>query len=151
MRHTMPPLHEGGAALKARLHQAQDGPQQPRGQMRSLLASRHAHTRPDVARLLGGQRHTSSRGLASSAAGGLDALLATYVPAGNPVSLAPTVRASREQALRRPEGFASEEARRPWGPRPHGVEVTDQTLYTLVRPRVHATRTVARPRHTQKP
>jgi hypothetical protein len=37
----------------------------------------------------------------------LDALLATYIPAGKPVSLAPAVLASLEQALRRPAGFAS--------------------------------------------
>jgi transposase len=53
-----------------------------------LLASRQAHTRQDVARLLGVHRNTISRWLARYATGGLDALLATYVPAGKPVSLA---------------------------------------------------------------
>ena len=40
----------------------------------------------------------------------LDALLATYVPAGKPISLAPAVLASLKQALHGREGFASYEA-----------------------------------------
>jgi len=77
-------------------------------------------------------------------------LLATYVPRGRPVSLAPEVLASLEQALRRPAGFASYEARRQWVRRTPGVEVTDKTLYTLVRTRFRATLKVPRPSHTQK-
>lgn len=50
-------------------------------------------------------------------------MLPTYVPVGKPVSLAPVVLASLEQALRRPEGFASYEALRQWVRRTHGVEV----------------------------
>ena len=70
---------------------------------------------------------------------------------GQPASLAPAVLASLENALHRPEGFASSEALRHWVRQTHGVEVTDKTLYTLVRGRFKATRRVARPRHTQKP
>jgi hypothetical protein len=51
-----------------------------------------------------------SRWLAWYATGGLAALLATYIPVSKPVSLAPAVRPSLEQALHRPEGFASYEA-----------------------------------------
>jgi len=65
-----------------------------------------------VAHRLGGHRHTSGRWLASYAAGGLDALLATDVPAGKPVSLTPAVLASLKQALQRPEGVAAYAARR---------------------------------------
>jgi hypothetical protein len=82
--------------------------------------------------------------------GGLDALLATYSPAGTPVSLAPAVLASLEQALRRPEGFASYEALRQWVRHTHGVEVKDKTLYTLVRTRFKTKLKVARPSHTKK-
>jgi hypothetical protein len=52
-----------------------------------LLASGQAHTRQDVARLLGAHRNTISRGLALYATGDLAALLATDIPAGKPVSL----------------------------------------------------------------
>jgi putative transposase len=77
-------------------------------------------------------------------------LLATYVPQGKPVSLAPAVLASLEQALRRPGGFASYEALRQWVRRTHGVEVKYKTLYTLVRTRFRAKLKVPRPSHTKK-
>jgi transposase len=116
-----------------------------------LLVTRQAQDRQDVARLLGIHRNTRGRWQARYAAGGLEALLATYIPTGTPVSLAPAVLASLEQALRRPAGFASDEARRQWGRQTPGVEVTDKTLYTLVRARVKAERKAARPRHTPQP
>jgi hypothetical protein len=61
----------------------------------------------EVARLPGVHRNTISRWLARCAVGGLDTLLATYIPAGKPVSLAPDVLASLEQALRGRGSFAS--------------------------------------------
>ena len=150
MRNPIPPIPEEVAALKERLQHAHDGHKKPRLQMLYLLASGQAHTRQDVARLLGVHRHTISHWLAIYAAGGLEALLATYIPPGKPVSLAPEVLASLEQALRRPEGFASYEALRQWVRRTHGVEVKDKTLYTLVRTRFHAKLKVPRPSHTKK-
>jgi transposase len=96
-------------------------------------------------------RNTVGRWLALYAAGGLAALLATYIPAGKPVSLAPDVLASLEQALRRPEGFASYEALRRWVARTHGVQIKYKTLYTLVRTRFRAKLKVPRPSHTKKP
>ena len=102
-----------------------------------------------MARLLGVHRNTIGRWLARSAAGGLDAVLATHRPPGQPVSLAPAVLASLEQALRRPEGFASYEALRPWVRQTPGVEVKDKPLDTLVRTRFKAKLKVARPSHTK--
>jgi hypothetical protein len=151
MRNAMPPIHAAVAALKERLQHAHDGRQKPRLQRLSMLARGPAHTRQDVARLLGVHRHTMSLWLALSAIGGLEALRAPYTPAGQPVSRAPAVLASLEQALRRPEGFASYEALRPWVRQTHGVEVTYKTLYTLVRTRFKTKLTVARPSHTTKP
>ena len=116
-----------------------------------LLASGQAHSRQEVAPLLGVHRNTISRWLALYAAGGLEAILATYVPAGKPVSLAPHVLASLEQALHRPDGFASYEALRQWVRRAHGVEVKYKTLYTIVRTRFKAKLKVARPTQTKKP
>jgi transposase len=150
MRHPIPPIPEAAAALKGHLHHERDGQKKPRLQMLYLLASGQAHTRQDVARLLGVHRNTVSHWLAVYAAGGLTALLAPYVPQGKPVSLAPSVLASLAQALRRPEGFASYEALRQWVPRTHGVEVKYKTLYTLVRTRFRAKLKVPRPSHTKK-
>jgi transposase len=150
MRNPVPPLPEAVTALKERLQHEHDGRKKPRLQMLYLLASGQARTRQDVARLLGVHRNTIGHWLALYESGGLAALLATYVPQGKPVSLAPAVLASLEQALRRPGGFASYEALRQWGRRAHGVEVKDKTLYTLVRTRFRAKRKVPRPSHTQK-
>lgn len=120
MRNAMPPIHEEVTALKEHLQHEHDGRQKPRLQMLYLLASGQTHTRQDVARLLGVHRNTVSRWLALYAVGGLAALRATHPPAGKPVSLAPVVLASLEQALRRPAGFASYEALCQWCGRPTG-------------------------------
>ena len=56
-----------------------------------MLASRQVHTGQDVSRLLGVHRNTRSRWLALHATGGVETLLATYIPADRPVSLAPAV------------------------------------------------------------
>jgi hypothetical protein len=61
------------------------------------------------------------------------------------------VLASLEEAIHRPEGFASYEALRQWVRRTHGVEVKDKTLSTLVRVRCKAKLKVARPSHTKNP
>jgi hypothetical protein len=150
MRTAVPPLTAQADDLKHRLQREPDGHKKPRLQTLSLLASGQAHTRQDVAPLLGVHRHTVGRWLAIYAAGGLPALLATYVPAGKPVSLTPDVLASLAQALHRAEGCASYEALRPWLRQTHSMEVKDTRLYTLVRVRFKAKRNVARPSHTKK-
>lgn len=107
MRTAIPPITDHADDLRHRLQREHSGHKKPRLQMLYLLASGQARTRQDVAHLLGVHRNTIGRWLAIYASGGLGALLATYVPAGKPVSLAPAVLASLEQALRRPAGFAS--------------------------------------------
>ncbi len=118
--------------------------------MLSLLASGQAPTRQGVAHLLGVHRHTTGRWLAIYASGGLGASLATYVPAGKPLSLAPAVLASLEQAPRRPAGFASYEALRRWARQTPGVEGKDQDALHIVRTRFRAKLKVPRPSHTRK-
>jgi hypothetical protein len=134
MRHPMPPIGADEATLRERLQREQDGHRKPRLQRLSLRVTRQAQDRQDGARLLGVHRHPIGRWLARDAAGGLDAVLATHRPPGTRVSLAPEVLASLAQALHRPEGFASDAARRHW-----------------VRVRFQAKLNVARPRHTKKP
>ena len=68
----------------------------------------------------------------------------------NLISLAPGVLASLEQALHRPDGFASYEALRRWVRQTHGVEVKYKTLYRIVRTRFRAKLKVPRPSHTKK-
>jgi transposase len=151
MRNAIPPIPEAVATLQERLRHEHDGHQKPRGQMLDRLARRQAPTRQDAARLLGVHRHTIGRWLARDAAGGMDALLATDVPAGQPVSRAPAGLARLAQALRQPEGCASDEALRQWGHQTQGVEVKDQTLDTIVRTRFRPKLTGPRPSHTKTP
>jgi transposase len=104
-----------------------------------------------VAQLLGVHRHTLGDWLARYEAGGLDALLALYVPAGQPLSLPPEVLAALEQVLRQPTGFASDEALRQGIKQTHHLDVNDHTLDTIVRTRFNAKLKVPRPSHTKKP
>jgi hypothetical protein len=150
MRKAIPRITDHADDLKHRLQREHDGHQKPRLRMLYLLASGRAQTRQDVPHLLGVHRHAIGHWLALYAAGGLDALLATYAPTGKLVSLAPYVLASLERALRRPEGFASYEALRQWMRQTHGVEVKYTTLYSLVRTRFRAKLKVPRPSHTKK-
>lgn len=150
MRNPVPPIREEEPTRKERLQREYDGQKKPRLQMLYLLVTRQAQDRQGVARLLGVHRNTISRWLALYAAGGLEALLAIYIPAGKRVSRAPAGLAGLEQALQHPEGFASYEALRQWLRRTHGVDVKDKTLYTMVRTRFQAKLKVPRPSHTKK-
>jgi transposase len=150
MRNALPVISEDTETLKQLLQREHDGRKKPRLQMLYLLASGQAQTRRDVAQLLGVHRNTIGHWLALYETGGLEALLKVYVPAGKPVSLAPAVLASLEQALQEPAGFASYEALRQWVKQTHHVEVNYHTLYTIVRTRFRAKLKVPRPSHTKK-
>jgi transposase len=115
-----------------------------------LLASGQAHTRQEVAQLLGLSRNTIGRWLTTYHTGGLAALLDIYVPAGKAVSLAPSVLVSLQQALQQPQGFASYKDLQQWLAQTHGVQVKYKTLYSLVRKRFHTKLKVPRPSHTKK-
>jgi transposase len=151
MRKALPVITEAVENLKQRLQHEHNGRKKPRLQMLYLLASGQAQTRQDGAQLLGVHRNTIGHWLAIYETGGLEALLEVDVPAGKPVSLAPAVLASLEQALQAPAGFASYEALRQWVQQTHHVEVNYHTLYTVVRTRFRAKLKGPRPSHTKNP
>jgi transposase len=64
MRTALPPITDHADDLKGRLQREHDGHRKPRLQMLYLLASGQAHTRQDVAQLLGVHRNTIGRWLA---------------------------------------------------------------------------------------
>ncbi len=150
MYRDIPPIREPVAELKQCLQHEHHGRKKPRLQMLYLLASGQAHSRQEVAQLLGLSRNTIGRWLATYEAGGLATLLEIYVPAGKAPSLAPPVLSSLEQALHQPTGFASSKELQQWLAQTHGVEVKYKTLYTIVRKRFHTKLKVPRPSHTQK-
>jgi len=96
-------------------------------------------------------RNTIGHWLASDEVGGLETLLAVYVPAGKPCSRPPDVLAALAQALRQPAGLASDEALRQWVRQTSQRQVNDHTLYTIVRTRLKAQLQVPRPSHTNNP
>jgi transposase len=151
MRKALPVIIEDVDTLKQHLQREHDGRKKPRLQMLYWLASGQAQTRLDVAQLLGVHRNTIGHWLARYEAGGLDALLDVYVPAGKPLSIPPDVLAALEEALRQPAGFASYEALRQWVKQVHHLDVNYHTLYTIVRTRFNAKLKVPRPGHTKKP
>jgi transposase len=151
MRKAFPVITEAAEVLKQRLQREHHGRKKPRLQMLYLLASGQAHTRQDVAQLLGVHRHTIGHWLALYEAGGLDALLDLYMPAGKPLSLPLDVLAALEQALRQPAGFASYEALRQWVKHTHQLDVNYHTLSSIVRTKFKAKLKVPRPSHTKKP
>ena len=150
MYRDIPPILEPVAELKQRLQHEHHGRKKPRLQMLYLLASGQAHTRQEVAQLLGLSRNTIGRWLTTYHTGGLAALLDIYVPAGKAVSLAPSVLVSLQQALQQPHGFASYKELQHWLAQTHGVEVKYKTLYTIVRKRFHTKLKVPRPSHTKQ-
>jgi hypothetical protein len=94
MRNPLPIFHGDTASLKQRIQQEHDGHKKPRLQMLYWLASGPAQTRQNVAQFLEVHRHTIGHWRAIDATGGLAALLAVSVPAGNPVSLPRSGRSS---------------------------------------------------------
>ena len=150
MYRTMPHIAEPVDELKQRLQREHDGRKKPRVQMLYLVVSGQAHTRQDLAQLLGLSRTTVSRWLVRYQTGGVAALLDIYVPAGKPSSLSADILASIEQALHQPEGFASYHDLQQWVEQTHGVRVKYKTLYTMVRTRFKTKLKVPRPSHTKK-
>jgi transposase len=150
MRKALPVISEDVETLKQRLQREHHGRRKPRLQMLYLLASGQVQTRRDMACLLGVHRNTIGHWLALYEAGGLDALLALYVPAGKPLSLPPDVLVALEQALRQPAGFTSYEAVRQWIKQCYQLDVNYHTLYTIIRTRFKAKLKVPRPSHTKK-
>jgi len=150
MRKALPVITEDVEHLKQCVQREHDGRKKPRLQMLYWLANGQAQTRQEVAQLLGVHRNTVGHGLARYEAGGLEALLTLYVPAGKPLSLPPDVLAAIEQALRQPAGFASYEELRQWVRQTHHLEVNYHTLYTIVRTRFNAKLKIPRPSHTKK-
>jgi transposase len=131
-------LHERDSRKRQRLH------------MLYLLASgqvtRHSHLAP----LLGRNRSTISSWLSLYEHGGLDALLAIYIPQGKPPALSPDQLDHLKQRLEQPDGFASYGEVQQWIADTFGVQMGYHAVHTLVHDKLNARPKVARPRHEKK-
>ena len=114
MNKALPVIHESADELKDRLAHERHPVKRQRLHALYLLASGQARFRSEVAQLLALDRNTVGRWLTRYSHGGLDALLALYVPAGKAPALHPAQLAQLQQRLQQPEGFASYEAARQW-------------------------------------
>ncbi len=150
MRKPIPPIHQSAEELKQRCKAARHPAKQQRLHALYLLASGQARSRQEVATLLGVDRNTVGRWLATYERGGLSALLAVYIPAGKRKPLTPEQLAQLQQALAQPHGFASYGAIRQWIADTFGVQLTYNAVHKLVRYKLRATLKVPRPSHIKQ-
>jgi transposase len=150
MRKALPTIRESADDLKHLLKQEHHPARQQRLHGLYLLASGHARSRQEVATLLGVDRNTVGRWLATYERGGLVALLAVYIPAGKRKPLTPDQLAQLQQALGQPHGFASYGAIRQWIADTFGVQLSYNAVHKLVRYKLRAKLKVPRPSHIKK-
>jgi transposase len=151
MNKTMPVIRESVDELKRLLKQERHHVKHQRLQMLYLVASSQARFRTELAPLLGVDRSTIGRWLAGYETGGLEALLAVYIPAGKKPPLSAGQLAQLQQALQRPEGFASYGEIQRWIATELGVELGYHSVHTIVHDKLGAKPKVPRPSHQKKP
>lgn len=150
MRHPIPTIAEAADDLKLRFMQERHPAKRLRLHALYLLASDQAHSRQDVARLLGVDRNTVGRWLTAYRDGGLSTLLQVYVPAGKRKPLTPAQMQTLQQALAQPQGFASFGAVQQWIADTFGVQLSYNATRKLVRYKLGAKLKVPRPSHQKK-
>ena len=150
MRHPLPTIAESVDELKAQLTQERHPAKRARLHARYLLASEQAHSRQELAALLGVDRNTVGRWLTAYTQGGLPALLTVYVPAGKRKPLTPNQLQTLQQALAQPAGFASFGAIQQWIADTLSVQRSYNATRKLVRYKLGAKLKVPRPTHQKK-
>lgn len=150
MRQPVPTIAESADELKAHLTHERHPAKRTRLHALYLLASAQAHSRQEVAALLGVDRNTVGRWLTAYRHGGLSALLAVYVPAGKRKPLTPDQLAVLQAALVQPQGFASFGAVQQWIADTFGVQLSYNATRKLVRYKLGAKLKVPRLSHQKK-
>lgn len=111
-----------------------------------LLASQQTTSRQGIAALLGVSRNTVVADWSSSAVGGLDELLAIYIPAGKPPPLTVDQLRQLQEALNDPAGWESYNAIRTWINTTFDRQLSYAVVHKLVRYCLGARPKVPRPR-----
>jgi transposase len=144
MQTPLPPIHDTAEALRRLLQAAREAQRQQRLQALYLLQTHQARTRRQVAQLLGVNRDTVGRWLATYARGGIPQLLTIAKAPGKPPLLSEGMRQALQERLAQPQGFGSYQAIGPWLRRECGVPLAYQTVQKLVRYTLRAKLTVPR-------
>jgi transposase len=151
MTQPIPPIHDTPAALNQLLTAARDAQKPQRLQALYLLQTQQAHTRRQVAQLLGVNRDTVGRWLAAYACGGIRQMLTmAKAPGKAPLVSAAMPQAPRER-LAQPQGVASDKAIWPWLRQADQLPIAYKTVHRWVRDVLRAKLKVLRKSHRKKP
>ena len=129
----LPPIPATPEELRALIKRQHDGQQRQRLQALYLVQTQQARTRQQVARLLGGHRHTVGHWLAAYERGGVRQLLTLAKAPGTVARVPPAVREALQARFAQPQGLASYQAIRAWLQQAHGLDVAYNAAHTLVR------------------
>ena len=151
MKTPIPPIHETLAELKALLTEERAARKPQRLQALSLLQTQQAHTRRQVARLLGVNRETVGRWLAAYASGGLPQMLTIAKAPGKVPLLSPAMQQALRDRLSQPHGFASYKAIWQWLRQEYGLSIAYKTVHKFVRYTLRAKLKVPRKSQIKKP
>jgi transposase len=147
----MPPIAESAAELHQRMKSEKDPKKRQRLQALHLIASGYAHSRQELATLLGVHRHSVAAWLEAYTAGGLDHALRYQVP--RPPSrqrITPSALEALQERLKEPRGFAGYTQIRTWLAEQHQVHLSYSGVYAVVRGTLRAKPKRPRPSHAKK-
>jgi transposase len=150
MKRPIPPILETPEELKQLLSAEQDVQKHQRLQALYLLQTQQAHTRGQVARLLGVHRDTVGRWLAAYARGGVPRMLTIAKAPGKPARLSAAMQQGLRARLAQSQGFASYKAIWQWLGQEYGVSIAYKTVHKFVRYTLRAKLKVPRKSHIKK-
>jgi transposase len=133
MKTPMPSIHETPEPLKALLTAERDAQKHQCLQALYLLQTQQAHTRRQLARLLGVHRETVGRWLATYATGRLVQRLTMAKAPGTVPLVSPAMQQALRDRLSQPHGVASDKAMGHWLRPASGVPLAYTTGYQFVR------------------
>jgi transposase len=151
MKQPIPPIHETPAELNQLLAAERDAQKHQRLQALYLIQTQQAHTRRQVAQLLGVNRDTVGRWLAAYACGGIRQMLTIVKAPGKAPLLSEAMQQALRERLAQPQGFASYKAIWQWLRQEYQLPIAYKTVHRWVRYVLRAKLKVPRKSHIKKP
>jgi len=146
----LPQIVEDAETLRDRLRQEPRGRQKQRLQALYLIRTGQAHSRREIARLLGIGKKAVGLWMERYVAEGVEGLLEIRTHTNRAYSLTSEQERALRQKLSQPEGFQSYKAVQGWINQTFGLVLTYTTVHQIVRYRLGAKLKVARKSHTKK-